>query len=74
MPYILNDASAVVAQAAPREVRLADYAPPAFLVDTVDLHLRSRRSRDDGSPPGWRCGAIRPRPIAPRRCGWTASA
>ncbi len=37
MPYRLNDASAVAAQAAPREVRLADYAPPAFLVDTLDL-------------------------------------
>ena len=33
----MNDASAVAALAAPREVRLADYAPPAFLVDTVDL-------------------------------------
>ena len=37
MPYHLNDASAAAAQATPREVRLADYAPPAFLVDTVDL-------------------------------------
>ena len=37
MPYRLNDANAVAAQSAPREVRLADYAPPAFLVDTVDL-------------------------------------
>jgi aminopeptidase N len=37
MPYGLNDASAVAAQATPRQVRLADYTPPAFLVDTVDL-------------------------------------
>ena len=37
MPHRLNDASSVAAQAAPREVRLADYAPPAFLVDNVDL-------------------------------------
>jgi aminopeptidase N len=37
MPYRLNDVSSVAAQSAPREVRLADYAPPAFLVDTVDL-------------------------------------
>src|SRR5271156_5319181 len=37
MPYRLNDASSVAAQSAPREVRLADYAPPAYLVDTVDL-------------------------------------
>jgi aminopeptidase N len=37
MPYRMNDASSVAAQSAPREVRLADYAPPAFLVDTVDL-------------------------------------
>jgi aminopeptidase N len=37
MPYQLNDASSVAAQAAPREVRLAEYTPPAFLVDTVDL-------------------------------------
>ena len=37
MPYRLNDASSVAAQAAPRQVRLADYAPPAYLVDTVDL-------------------------------------
>jgi aminopeptidase N len=37
MPYRLNDASTVAAQATPRQVRLADYTPPAFLVDTVDL-------------------------------------
>jgi aminopeptidase N len=37
MPYRLNDVSSVAVQSAPREVRLADYAPPAFLVDTVDL-------------------------------------
>jgi aminopeptidase N len=37
MPYRLNDASSVAAQATPREVRLADYAPPAYLVDTVEL-------------------------------------
>jgi aminopeptidase N len=37
MPHRLNDASSVAAQATPREVRLADYTPPAFLVDTVDL-------------------------------------
>ena len=34
MPHTTNDAGA---QATPREVRLADYAPPEFLVDTVDL-------------------------------------
>jgi aminopeptidase N len=32
-----DDASSVAAQSTPREVRLADYAPPVFLVDTVDL-------------------------------------
>jgi aminopeptidase N len=32
----MNDA-ATAAHAMPREVRLADYAPPAWLVDTVDL-------------------------------------
>ena len=37
MATLLNDASSVAAQATPRAVRLADYAPPAFLVDTVDL-------------------------------------
>jgi aminopeptidase N len=37
MPYRLNDASSMAAPAAPRQVRLADYAPPAYLVDTVDL-------------------------------------
>src|SRR5271165_4163798 len=37
MTNAFNDVSAVAAQAMPREVRLADYAPPAFLVDTVDL-------------------------------------
>ncbi len=30
-------ADAISTEAAPREVRLADYAPPAFLIDTVDL-------------------------------------
>ncbi len=37
MTYRLNDASSIAGQAGPREVRLADYTPPAFLVDTVDL-------------------------------------
>ena len=37
MHHVVNDASSVAAQSAAREVRLADYAPPAFLVDTVDL-------------------------------------
>jgi aminopeptidase N len=37
MPYRLNDASSVAAQAGPKEVRLGDYATPAYLVDTVDL-------------------------------------
>jgi len=37
MSYRLNDASSVAVPATPREVRLADYAPPAYLVDTVDL-------------------------------------
>jgi aminopeptidase N len=37
MPYGSNDASSIAAQPAKREVRLADYTPPAFLVDTVDL-------------------------------------
>src|SRR5581483_9601008 len=32
-----NDASNIAAQATPHEVRLADYQPPAFLVDHVDL-------------------------------------
>ena len=36
-PYHLNDASPVAAQLAPREVPLADYAPSAYLVDTVYL-------------------------------------
>jgi aminopeptidase N len=30
-------ADAVSTDSAPREIRLADYAPPAFLIDTVDL-------------------------------------
>jgi len=33
------DASNIAAQATPREVRLADYQPPAFLVDHVELHF-----------------------------------
>jgi len=33
----LNDATAIAAQTTPQPVRLADYTPPAFLVDTVDL-------------------------------------
>jgi aminopeptidase N len=37
MVHAMNDVSSVAAQSAPREVRLAEYAPPAFLVDTVDL-------------------------------------
>jgi aminopeptidase N len=32
-------ADSISTDAAPREIRLADYAPPAFLVDTVDLHF-----------------------------------
>ena len=32
-----NDASSVAAQSAPQVTRLADYQPPAFLVDSVDL-------------------------------------
>src|SRR5471030_934896 len=30
-------ADSISTDAAPHEIRLADYAPPAFLVDTVDL-------------------------------------
>ncbi len=30
-------ADAISTDAAPAEIRLADYAPPAFLIDTVDL-------------------------------------
>jgi len=37
MHHAVNDVSSVAVQSAAREVRLADYAPPAFLVDTVDL-------------------------------------
>ena len=33
------DASNIAAQATPHEVRLADYQPPPFLVDHVDLHF-----------------------------------
>jgi aminopeptidase N len=36
---MLNDATSAAAQATPQAVRLADYTPPAFLVDTVDLHF-----------------------------------
>jgi aminopeptidase N len=32
-------ADSITTDAAPREVRLADYTPPAFLIDTVDLHF-----------------------------------
>jgi aminopeptidase N len=32
-------ADAIVTDTAPKEIRLADYAPPAFLVDTVDLRF-----------------------------------
>ena len=34
---LLNDASSIAAQGAPRAVRLADYTPPPFLVDNVNL-------------------------------------
>src|SRR6476646_10766104 len=30
-------ADAIATDAAPKEIRLADYRPPAFLIDTVDL-------------------------------------
>jgi len=32
-------ADAMNTEAAPREIRLADFAPPAFLIDTVDLRV-----------------------------------
>jgi aminopeptidase N len=32
-------ADAITTEAAPQEIRLADYAPPEFLVDTVDLRF-----------------------------------
>jgi aminopeptidase N len=32
-------ADAIATDAAPREIRLADYAPPDFLIDTVDLRF-----------------------------------
>ena len=32
-------ADAITTDAAPREIRLADYTPPEFLIDTVDLHF-----------------------------------
>src|ERR1700761_1198763 len=32
-------ADAVATDTAPREIRLADYKPPAFLIDTVDLRF-----------------------------------
>ncbi len=32
-------ADAMTTDAAPKEIRLADYAPPPFLIDTVDLHF-----------------------------------
>ncbi|WP_158932965.1 aminopeptidase N [Acidisphaera sp. S103] len=32
-------ADSIRTDAAPGEIRLADYAPPAFLIDTVDLHF-----------------------------------
>jgi aminopeptidase N len=35
-----NDASNIAAQATPHTVRLADYQPPAFLVDHVDLSFQ----------------------------------
>ncbi|HVC63331.1 MAG TPA: aminopeptidase N [Acetobacteraceae bacterium] len=37
MPHAANDASDVAAKATPHSVRLADYQPPAFLVDRVEL-------------------------------------
>jgi aminopeptidase N len=36
---MLNDASNIAAQATPRTVRLADYQPPPFLVDHVELNF-----------------------------------
>jgi aminopeptidase N len=32
-------ADSISTDSAPQEIRLADYAPPAFLIDTVDLHF-----------------------------------
>src|ERR1700684_4294814 len=32
-------ADAITTDAAPREIRLADYTPPPFLIDTVDLRF-----------------------------------
>ena len=32
-----HDVSSTPPQTAPRETRLADYRPPSFLIDTVDL-------------------------------------
>ena len=32
-------ADAITTETAPREIRLADYVPPAFLIDTVDLRF-----------------------------------
>jgi aminopeptidase N len=36
---MLNDASNIAAQATPRTVHLADYQPPPFLIDHVDLNF-----------------------------------
>ena len=72
MPYRLNDASAVAAQAAPREVRLADYAPPAFLVDTLDLtfELDEAATKVTRAPGAAAQSGVAPTP--PRRCASTA--
>jgi aminopeptidase N len=39
MATMMNDASSVAAQSTAKAVLLADYQPPAFLVDTVDLRF-----------------------------------
>ena len=50
--------------APPKPTRLADYRPPDFLIDTVDLVFDSARTRPS-SRRAWCCGAIPP-PIAGR--------
>ena len=62
-------ADSISTDAAPRAIRLADYAPPAFLIDTVDLNF----DLDEAATKVVSRLAVRRNPGAPphRRCIWT---
>ena len=54
--------------APPRPVRLDEYRPPAFLIDTVDLVFEIGRQRHAGQIAPAILGAIRRTPSARQRC------